>query len=83
MKELESILGAQRKVRESEQRFAAALKGIRLDGDDGEEAPEELTSEDRKFKLDIIKARAAAVNKGEDPKKAEYAMWGLDFIEED
>jgi hypothetical protein len=77
LKELDAILKAQRKIREHEQKFFAALQGVGLDGEE-HEGPK--TKEDLDFELDVLKAKAAAINKGEDPEAAEMNAWGMDYV---
>ena len=70
--ELEVILTASRKQKDADYRFAAALKGIKLDG----------TENENRQAFEEVKARAAAIRKGADPKEAEFANYGIDVVTE-
>ena len=77
LKELDAILKAQRKIREVDQKFQAALQGVNLDGEGQEES---RTEKDVAFEIDVLKAKAAAINKGQDPETAEMNAWGMDYV---
>lgn len=70
--ELEALLTEVREREFRAQKFAAALKGIDLDGESEE-------YEDAEDRMELIKARVDARLNGEDPEEAEFGFFGIDF----
>jgi hypothetical protein len=68
--ELTAIVTAARDLERSRQKFAAALKGIDLDGAEEESAKE---------KFEAAKRRAEAVLNGMDEREADFLHTGLGF----
>ena len=71
--ELELLVTTVRDQTHAQQKFQAALKGINLDDPDGD-----YEEEDQEERLEIMKARAAAINAGQSADAAEFEYFGID-----